>query len=155
MSIPQFSTLSKEDSDLLFQAPALVTCLIAGAEDKFNVEEEEQSKHLVRIRANSGDPILIDYYKEVEKTFEAQLNALVSKYGNLQAEPRIEILVKELSKLNDILPKIDSIFVRPYVKSLRTLAHAIAESSGGILGFLSVSYEEKHLIGLEMISFEA
>lgn len=155
MSIVQFQHLSKEESDLLFHAPALVTCLIAGSEDKFNMEEEEQSKHLVRIRAITGDPILFDYYKIVEKIFDEQINTLVSKYGSLQAEPRTEILVSELSKLNDILPNIDSLFARSYVKSLRSLAHAVAESSGGILGFLSISYEEKHLLGLEMISFEA
>jgi hypothetical protein len=154
MSIAQFNSLSKEESDLLYSAPALVTCLIAGAEDEFNTKEEEHSIHLVRIRANTGDPILFDYYKEVETNFESQLNALVSKFSNLQPETRIEIIVKELTKLNEILPKIDNLFARQYVKSLRTLAKGIAESSGGVLGFFSVSYEEQSLIGLDMISYE-
>ena len=155
MSIAQFSQLTKEETDLLFHAPALVTCLIAGAEDNFNVKEEEQAKHLIRIRATTGDAILFDYYKEVEKVFDEQINALVSKYGNLQATPRTDLVVAELSKLNEVLPKVDRIFAHAYVKSLRSLAHAIAESSGGILGFLAVSYEEKHLMGLEMITYES
>jgi len=155
MPIAQFSQLTNEEIDLLLHAPALVTCLIAGAEDKINEEEEERSKHLVRIRTTNGDPILFDYYTEVEKSFDAQLNTLISKYGNLQADPRTAVLVSELSKLNDILPKVDNLFVRSYVKSLRSLAHAVADASGGILGFFSISYEEKYLIGLEMITYEA
>ena len=154
MSIVQFIHLTKDEADLLFHAPALVTCLIAGAEDNFNIEEEERSKHLVRIRSNTGDPILFDYYKEVEKNFDEQINALVNKYGTLQATPRTEILVSELSKLSAVLPKMDGLFARAYIKSLRTLAHAVAESSGGILGFLAVSYEEQHLLGLKMVTFE-
>lgn len=154
MSIPQFLSLSAEETALLFHAPALVTCLIAGSEDKMDETEEEQSKHLVRIRTNTGDPILFDYYKEVEVIFDEQLNALVVKYGNLQAAPRTDILVGELEKLNDILPKLDSLFARAYIKSLRTLAQAIAESSGGVLGFFSISYEESQVVGLEMITYE-
>lgn len=155
MAIVQFNHLTKEESDLLLHAPALVTCLIAGAEDTINVEEEEKSKHLVRIRANIGDPLLFDFYKEVEKDFDQQLDTLVNKYGGLQATPRTEIIVGELSKLNEILPKLDSLYAKAYLKSLRSLAHSVAESSGGILGFLAISYEEKHLIGLEMISYPA
>ena len=154
MSIPQFSSLSSEETALLFHAPALVTCLIAGSEDKIDETEEQQSKHLVRIRATTGDPLLFDYYKEVEVNFDEQLNNLVSKYGNIQAAPRTDILVAELEKLNEILPKIDSLFARIYLKSLRSLAQAIAESSGGVLGFFSISYEESQVVGLEMITYE-
>lgn len=148
------SQLTEEEKNLIINAPALVTCLIAGAEDAFNVEEEERAKHLIRIRTHNGDPLLLDFYKEVEEGFGAQLSSLIEKYGNLQATPRTEVMVFELSKLNAILPKVDDLFVRAYIKSLRTLAHSIAESSGGILGFLAVSYEESHLIGLEMITYQ-
>ena len=154
MTIPQFSSLLPEERNLLLHAPALVTCLIAGAEDNFNLKEEEQSKHLIRIRTHTGDPMLFDFYKEVENTFDEQIDTLVKQYGNLQAATRADIIVGELTKLNDILPKIDSLFARAYLKSLRTLAHAVAESSGGILGFLAVSYEESHLVGLEMITYQ-
>lgn len=155
MSIPQFSTLSSEEKELMFHAPALVACLIAGSEGKMNETEEEKSKHLVRIRTQSGDSILFDYFKVVDERFDADLKTLDSKYGNLQIEPRTQILVDELSKLNDILNKIDSLFARSFVKSLRAFAHAIAESSGGIFGFLSVSYEESQVLGLEMITYES
>lgn len=149
-----FNQLKEEEKSLLLNAPALVTCLIAGAEDAFNAEEEERAKHLIRIRTNNGDPLLLDFYKEVEENFDDQLSSLIGKYGSLQATPRTEVMVSELSKLNEILPKVDDLFARAYIKSLRTLAHSIAESSGGILGFLAVSYEESHLIGLEMITYQ-
>ena len=87
-------------------------------------------------------------------SFALKLNGYVAKYGNLQVKERTRVLVEELTKLNDILPKLNDIYARAYLKSLRSLAHAIAEVSGGLLGFLDISYEEKHLTALEMITYE-
>lgn len=153
MSIVQFNQLNQEEKELLFHAPALVSFLIAGSDEGINKTEEEKSKHLVRIRTNTGDPILFDFYKEVEVDFDEQFQSLVNKYSDLETEPRTQQLIDELTKLNEVLPRLDGLFARAYVKSLRTLAHTIAESSGGLLGFFSVSYNEGQLIGLEMISY--
>lgn len=154
MSIVQFNQLPSEESELLLQAPALVTCLIAGAENTINEEEEERSKNLIHIRTSIGDPLLFDFYKAIESSFETELISLENKYGSMPVEQRTEILIAELKKLNTILPKIDNIYARAYLKSLRTLAHSVAESSGGVFGFLTISYKEHQLIGLEMITYQ-
>ncbi len=154
MSIAQFQHLSSEERDLVYQAPAIVAYLIGGADDNFDAAEQAQSKHVVHIRTSTGDPILFDFYKETGERFDADLKNLATAYGSLQAEERTRILVEELAKLNEILPKVDSLYARAYLKSLRTLGRAVAEASGGIFGFIEVSYEEKHLLGLEMITVE-
>ncbi|MFN8284857.1 MAG: hypothetical protein U0U67_16660 [Chitinophagales bacterium] len=154
MSIPQFSSVNESERSLLLDAPVIVTYLIGGADDNLDAKEKEKSNHLVHIRAATGDPLLFDFYKEIENSFAAKLDALVGKYGNLQANERTRVLVEELTKLNDILPQLSDIYARAYLKSLRSLAHAVAEASGGLLGFLDLSYEEKHLTALEMITYE-
>ena len=154
MSIPQFSAVNEDEKSLLLDAPVLVTYLIGGADDNLDEKEKEKSGHLMHIRAATGDPILFDFYKEIENSFAIKLNGYVAKYGGLQANERTRVLVEELTKLNDILPKLSDIYARAYLKSLRSLAHAIAEVSGGLLGFLDISYEEKHLTALEMITYE-
>jgi hypothetical protein len=154
MSIPQFNHLSEEEKAAVLNAPAVVTYLIAGVDGDFDTNEEEQAKHIVHFRTSTGDPMLYDYFTEVEKTFVAKLNELHRKYGNLQPGPRTAVLSEELARLNSILPKIDRLFGRSLLKSLRSLAKAVSEASGGILGFLDVSYEEMHLAGLEMITVE-
>jgi hypothetical protein len=60
-------------------------------------------------------------------------------------------LVAELKKLNRILPKIDKNFAVKFYQSLKDIAKNIAEASGGVLGYMSVSYAEAKLIGLRMI----
>ncbi|MEM6829901.1 MAG: hypothetical protein AAF551_05250, partial [Bacteroidota bacterium] len=57
----------------------------------------------------------------------------------------------ELRKLNFILPKIDNNFAVKFYASLKELAKKIAEASGGVLGYLSVGYEEAKLMELKML----
>ena len=68
------------------------------------------------------------------------------------AEERNKVITSELRKLNFILPKVDKNFAAKLYASLKDLAKKIAEASGGILGYLSVSYEESKLIELRMIN---
>ena len=152
MAIIQFNHLTTEEKELIYRSPALVTYLIGGVDRNFDNAEEAHAKHTVHFRTNTGDPMLFDFFKEVELIFFSQLEELVKQYGDLQSEKRTQILSDELAKLNDILPKIDSIYGRVLLKSLRSLAHSLAQASGGILGFLGVSYEEKHLVDLKMIN---
>lgn len=153
MAIAQFNSLSEEERSLLFSTPALVSYLIGGADDDFDAREEVQSEHIIRIRTVNGDPLLFDFYKEVEATYFDKLDATVKKFEKLPVEERTALISAELAKLNDILPKVDNIYARAFLNSLRSLAKAIAESSGGAFGFLEVSYEEEHLMGLNMITF--
>ena len=150
----QFNHLSEDERNLLYSTPSLITFLIGGADNNFDTKEEVQSEHLVRIRTATGDPLLFDFYKHIEQTYFDQLDATVKKYVNLPVAERTEMISNELAKLNEILPKIDNLFARALLKSLRSLAKAIAEASGGVFGFLEISYEEEHLMGLNMITYE-
>ncbi len=153
MAINQFNQLSEDEKNLLYSTPALITFLIGGADNNFDTKEEVQSEHVVRIRTANGDPLLFDFYKQVEHTYFDQLDATVKKYETLPVSERTEIIVNELAKLNDILPKVDDLYARTLLKSLRSLAKSVAEASGGVFGFLEISYEEEHLMGLNMITY--
>ncbi len=154
MEIAQFSNLNEEEKELMIHVPALVTILLAGIDNEIDMTEEEQANRLVHIRATTGDPILFDFFKKIEKDFNEQLALMNTKFMNLEKEVRFQKITDELTKLNDILPKLDPLFARAFLKSMRTFAGSVAESSGGIFGFLSVSFDEKQLIGLEMITYE-
>lgn len=150
----QFNHLSEEERNLLYSTPSLITFLIGGADNNFDTKEEVQSEHLVRIRTATGDPLLFDFYKHIEQSYFDQLDATIKKYEKLPVSERTEIISNELAKLNEILPKIDNLFARALLKSMRSFAKAIAEASGGVFGFLEISYEEEHLMGLNMITYE-
>ena len=154
MSVIQFDHLTAEERNLLYTSPALVTYLIGGADGALDTKEEVQSSHFIRIHAADGDPILFDFYKHVETNYFDVLDAIVKNYESMPVEERTKNIIVELSKLNDVLPKVDNLYARVFIKSLRTLAKVVAEASGGVLGFLEVGYEEERLMGLEMITYQ-
>src|SRR4051812_9704891 len=119
MAIIQFSHLNEDERALLYSSPALVTYLIGTLDNSFDSAEEAQAKHIVHFRTSTGDPMLFDFFTEVELKFIAQLNDLAKEYGNLQPQERTNLLVKELEKLNEILPKIDPIYARTLLRSLK------------------------------------
>ena len=155
MAVLQFNQLTQEEKELLIASPALITYLIGGSDDNFDTKEEVQSSHIVRLRANNGDALLFDFYKIVEENYFEQLDSTVKKYEKYPLKERTEILKNELSKLNTILPKIDSLYAGALLKSFRSLAKTVAEASGGLMGFIEISYEERQLIDLDMITYES
>ncbi|MTI37897.1 hypothetical protein E1140_00195, partial [Fulvivirga lutimaris] len=93
----------------------------------------------------------IDYYREVGTDFEDKLKVMIQQFP-VSAEERNPIIIEELTKLNSILPKLGNNFAEEFYASIKDLAKKIAESSGGILGYMAVGYEESKLIELKMIN---
>lgn len=154
MEIIYLNSLTPEEKEILFQAPAVVAYLIGGADNDFDKKQVAQSKHIVKLRSSFGDTLLFDFFTTVNENFDVKLDALVQKYQHLQAEERTTVLVNELTALNNIFAKIDTIYVKALVNSLRSYAKEVAKASGGFLGMLDINYEEEHLIGLEMLTIQ-
>ena len=53
--------------------------------------------------------------------------------------------------MNEILIKLDKTLAIKFYESLKDFAKKIAEASGGVLGYMSIGYEESKLIQLKMI----
>ena len=65
---------------------------------------------------------------------------------------REKVIVKELSKLNEILPKLRQPYGYLYYHNFRTFARHIAESHGGFLRFITVGPKEAKVVDLPMIN---
>lgn len=149
MSIKQFSDLSTQEIDLLLTTPALVTVLIAGADQNIDKKEKDWAAKLVHYRTFTTDARLLHtYYEEVSPRFEADLNGLVDGWNPESSPAKI---TESLSSLNEILSKIDAEYADLLKDSWRSLAKKIAEASGGFLGFGSIDSAELKVIDLEMI----
>ncbi len=148
--IPEFENLEQEEQGLLYKAPVLVAILVAGADgriDKSEIREAISISGMKKIKARKD---LLQYYNEVGKDFEDKLKVGISKYPS-DIKERQEIISKELSGISTILPKLNRKFAVAFYASLKDFAKRIAESSGGILGYMSIGYEESKLIDLKMI----
>ena len=151
MNVQEFENLREDEIQIMLKAPVYVAILIAGADGKIDKSERKEAVDVARSRQSRAREQLVEYYKAVGETFENDFNALVDSLPD-DVKDRNTDIEQELRKLNFILPKIDRVFAIKLYASLKDLAKKIAEASGGVLGYLSVSYEEKTLMDLKMIN---
>jgi hypothetical protein len=148
--INEFKILRDDEIAVLLKAPVLVSILIAGADDKIDKSEIAQAVDIANTKQSRAREQLIEYYREVGKDFHAKFEKFVEEMPD-SADGRSEIITKELRKLNHILPKIENKFAIKLHASLKDMAKKVAEASGGVLGYMSVSYEEAKMMELKMI----
>lgn len=149
--VKEFENLREDEIEVLVDAPVYVAILIAGADGDIDKAERKEAVEVAHSKQGRAREQLVEYYKLVGEKFEQKFTQKISELPD-DAEERNKAIVTELRKLNFILPKIDKNFAVKLYASLKDLAKKIAEASGGILGYLSVSYEESKLIELKMIN---
>jgi hypothetical protein len=149
--IKEFENLRDDESQVLLDAPVYVAILIAGADGNIDKSERKEAVGIARSKQSRAREQLVEYYKIVSDKFETRFNELVDSLPN-GTDDRNKAIIAELRKLNFILPKTDRNFAIKLYSSLKDLAKKIAEASGGVLGYLSVSYEEAKLMELKMIN---
>lgn len=149
--ITEFEKLREDERVILYDAPVLVAILIAGADGEIDTTEKKQAITIAQTKQTKAREQLIDYYQVVGAQFEKRFNDLIAELP-AEAAKRNVVITSELRKLNFIFPKIDKAFSIALYASLKDIAKKIAESSGGLMGYLSVSYEESKLMELKMIS---
>ena len=149
--IKEFANLREEEIEIMLKAPVLVSVLIAGADGNIDKAETKEAVSIARGKQSRAREQLVDYYKLVGDTFESRFSDMVNEFPT-KPEERNPMIIAELKRLNRILPKLDKNFSVKFYASLKDLAKKIAEASGGVLGYLSVSYEEAKLMELNMIN---
>lgn len=149
--IKEFENLREDEIEVLLSAPINVAILVAGADGNIDKAERKEAIEVARSKQGRAREQLMEFYKLVGESFETKFNKLIDELPE-DAEERNKVLTAELRKLNFIFAKIDKNFAVKLYASLKDLAKKIAEASGGILGYLSVSYEESKLIELKMIN---
>jgi len=149
--IPQFKNLSEEEITSLLDAPALIAVLIAGADNKIDEKEIDYSSKIAHYRAGNHESVLQNYYLEVDKFIGDAIAQQISTLPKDLAD-RQSIITEELTKLNQILPKLDKGFASELYKSFLSFAKSVAKSSGGLWGYASITPEEEKVLGLSMIN---
>lgn len=148
MSIKQFSPLSEAEKDLLLLAPAMVTVLIAGADDDIAKRETERAAKLVHYRTFTADFALHDYYEAVNARFRADLEALLKTWTPQEGQTALSA---RLEQTEAALAKIDANFAAELRKSWRSLAKKVAEAEGGVFHMGGISKAELKLVDLPML----
>lgn len=149
--IAEFENLREDEIQVVLKAPIYVAILIAGADGTIDKSEKQEAALVAHNRMIRSREQLSEYYKIAGDNFEEKFTDLIDELPH-GTEERTKAITQELRKLNFILPKIkDNNFYIKLYASLKDLAKKIAEASGGVLGYLSVSYEEAKLMELRML----
>jgi len=148
--IKEFQNLNNSEQRLMLEAPALIMILIAGADGVIDEKEMDRAEKVKMFRGSMENSMLREYYKEAGKNFRRTVYKLLAKLPDKLSERNYEI-TKRLKRINKIFPKLSMRISVGFYKSLLSYAEQVAKASGGILGFASVSPEEKIWINLNMI----
>ncbi len=149
--IPELKNLREDEVEALVKAPVLVSILIAGADDNIDKNEIKEAIAVAKSKQTRAREGLVEFYKMVADDFENELHRQISTLPGTAAE-RTPVITKELKRLNRIMVKLDKVFATKLYGSFKDMAKRVAEASGGILGYMSVSYEEAKLLELGMIN---
>ena len=148
--VEQFKSLKQSEINELLDVIPRITVLIAGADGRIDPKETEWAKKIAEIRAYASDKILREYYTNVGELFDARLKELIRELPD-DTKIRTEVLSQHLAKINPILAKLDQDYAAYLYESYVSFATHVAKAAGGFLSFMTISTEEKKLIGLKMI----
>ncbi len=148
--IPNFENLTVLQVEQLFDGPALVALLIAGADGHVEKVEIDRALEVVHVKTFSEYSDLKEFYKELEPDFSRRFNHLLSILPIAKKE-RNEAIVARLIKLNDVIFLLPYNFSLHYYRSMKNYAIHIANAAGGIGGLFKISDDENQFLHLEML----
>jgi len=129
----ELGKLSEQDQEVLLRAPAVVALLAAISDDgEVSLHERSEAIKLAHLRTYTSPEILHNFYKEVDKVFEDYLEDEFKKLPASKAEKAI-YLAKRLEEINQVLPKLNKVYKKELVVSLKSFARHVFKSNSGFL----------------------
>ncbi|NUM30886.1 MAG: hypothetical protein HUU47_01000 [Bacteroidetes bacterium] len=144
------SKLKQSEQELVRNVPILVSILIAGSDGVIEKNEIEKALKTIHTKSFSETSDIRYLYKDIENNAENAMNNMLKSLPEDHLE-REAIITAELTKLNEIFPKLDKNIAIDFYKSLRNFAVQVANTSGGVLGVMKINYNEKEMLKLPMI----
>ncbi len=146
----EFNTLTPQEQQLMFDVIPLITILVGAADNILDEVELTEAQRLADIRSYNTRGRLNGYYEIIDDGLSQRIQDLYNGMQNGQVE-REKYIVRELSKLNTILPKLRQPYDYLYYHNFRTFARHIAEAHGGFLRFITIGPKEAKVVDLPMV----
>ena len=119
--IAQFEKLTIQEQELLLKAPVLLSVLASCSNHGINKTQKADAIKLAHIKTFTAVALLQPYYREVEKTFRENFEAVAAAYYPFDEKKRDD-LKKEVSKVQEIIEKLDLTYGGALSKSLERYA---------------------------------
>lgn len=129
----EIDKLNEEERAVILRAPAIVAILAAVSDDGIVSEDEKaEAVKLSQLRTYTSPEILHNYYKEVEKVFEDNFNLVMSNLPE-SWEEKEAYLKSRIDTVNDIIKKLDQVYAKELINSLRSFSKHVFKSNSTFL----------------------
>jgi hypothetical protein len=129
--IAQFEKLTGPEQELLLKAPVLLSVLASCSTQGINKTQKADAIKLAHIKTFTAIPLLQPYYREVEKTFREKFEEVAATYYPFDEKKRDE-LKREVSRVNEIIKKLDLAYGGPLSKGLERYATHVKRATHSI-----------------------
>jgi hypothetical protein len=134
--IKEFEKLSGWEQELLLKAPVVVSILAASTTGEINEWEKVDAIKLAHLKTFTAQPLLIPYYKEVDKFFKLNFEAMAKKYAPFNDANRV-LLQKTVDEINKVISKLSEEFATTLRASLLGYAEHVKKAyKGFIMNFI-------------------
>ncbi|MGN6568646.1 MAG: hypothetical protein ACTHJ0_11865 [Flavipsychrobacter sp.] len=128
----EFKNLTKQEADQLLKFPLYISLLAANADGKMDNEEKKTAIKFTHIKTFSSDPKLKDFYAEVSKTFEQDIDTLDRELPKERHE-RQAAIEGDLSKLKEILLKLPKEYQAVMLRSMQSYKDHVSHAHYNVL----------------------
>lgn len=129
-----FKDLSLLEREALLKFPVYISLLAAINDDKFHEAQKKSAIKFAHIRTYSCDPLLSDFYNELEKNFEKNIKELDNALPKGR-EQREAVIKKELLKLEKILLKLGKDYQATMHRSMDSFKEHVSKAYRNILEY--------------------
>lgn len=132
--MPVFKDLDRPEREELLKFPIYLSLLAASKDCRLDGREMHTAIKLTHIKTFSCDPVLADYYADVDKNFETTVTEISDRLPADKAARELSIK-RELSKLEIILCKLDKRYAAIMHESLRSYKDHVSRAHRNVLEY--------------------
>lgn len=129
--IKQFNKLTNQERELLYKAPVLVSVLASCSFNEVNEAQKADAIKLSHLKTFTSNPVLREYYEEVDKQFKDQFETIVKEYFPFDENKR-NTLKKEIERINLIIGRLEKTFGQVLHKSLEGYASHVKKATHSV-----------------------
>ena len=131
----EIDKLTEEDKKIILRAPAIVAILAAISDDgEVSAQEKAASIKLAHLRTYTANPMLQDYYKEVDKVFEQHFEEEMASLPE-DWKDKEEYLEEKLAAMTLVLPKMNDVYAKELISSLKSFAKHVFRTGSSFLEY--------------------
>ena len=128
----KFKSLSSHEQELLHKFPAYISILAANIDGYFDEAEELSAVEFSQIKTYSSDPLLIEFFQDVDKNFKRNIDQL-NKALPLGKVNRDRVIKKKLLELGNIVRKLGPDYAAVMHKSMQSFKDHVSRAHHNVL----------------------